>query len=465
MRQWIQTHPAEVRIFCLSFVVHLIASFFLYHKFGDNVLSFENEDALGYIMVTKSLIAGMGFARAGIPSALRTPLLPLFLVPAYLVPAASTWIILVMQNIVASVAGVFLYRLGKLLFGDRVGRIAGFIYVLEPYMLMTANLATTETLFNCLIIIATYFLARFFSTHKKIDLALSGAVWGLATLTRPVGLYIPVVLVVLLAAKNFLKKNKGAYLRWLHESVIVCVAFVAILAPWSIRQHAQFGTFRITSIDAILLYFRIAPIVVSAEEHIDYQAAILRLKTELIADNPTYTDEEANNSFRFYHYMTTTAKKLIARNPTVVAEYYALSLVPGLFGTGYEYMLQEVFGLERATTRVSYTELLLHGNLSAYWQALTHIDIFQLTLFASAAAWVLVYLLIFWALLSRLGWSKHALAFIMIMALAGYFVFFALGPQSHARYRMPSFPFLYLLLGYAIVVLHDRVKHKKSAIL
>lgn len=461
IRRWIANHPNEVLLFCVSFFVHLVASIFLYAKFGESVLWFENEDAHGYLEIARSVAAGEGFIHNGVVSAVRTPAYPLLLAPLFLLRLPMPWTILLLQNIIASAAAVFLFRTGKTLFSERVGFIAGLMYALEPYMIMTANLATTETVFNFIIIAFAYVFGRWYlGQGKRSDFFLSALILGIATLTRPVTKFFPLVVLILLAIKFIREKRLSA---WFKHAAIFFALYLAVLTPWSLRQYARFDTLRLTNIDANMMYFRIAPILVSAEQNIDYVAAIVRLKERLTARYPEYTVQESF-TFAYYDFMMEETIRLIAANPVTTARYFSLSLIPGLTGTGYEYMLEEVFGVERRTTRVSFTQLLFNKDFRAYAAALMRMDVLQVALLGGAATWAMCYILIFWAFSRRVTWQERLPQMLFLVFSIGYFIFFSLGPQAHARYRMPSFPFLYLLIAYAVSLLYDSHLRRHSRI-
>lgn len=448
VKQFLQNHRIEIVIFFISFLAHLAASIFLYHKFGNQVLYFENEDAHSYINLAQSIAAGQGFARDGVPSAVRTPVYPLFLAIFYFLRLPMPWIILLAQNIVASIAAVFLFRIGRMIFSQRVGIMAGVIYAIEPYMLMTANLATTETLFNAIIIASIYSFVHWWQCRASRNVVYTALFFGLATLTRPVALYGPAVFLSLMAVVAVCEKR---YRRTIMQIALFLIVFVMSLSPWLIRQYTHYHRWKITNIDAVMFYGRIAPIVVSYEQGISYNDAIQLLNKQLHGAVAENKGEDANvyNNFFYYDFMMRTTKTLVARHPGIVARYYALSLIPALTGTGYEYMLEDVFGLHRANTRPNFTGLLFHGNISRYWQAIIQLDVFQSTLLLGAGTWALCYLLIFFTLCRKVVWRRHWLPLLLCLTFAGYFIFFTLGPAVHARYRMPSFPFWFLLISFS----------------
>ena len=480
-------------MFLISFLLHLLVSIFLYAKFGERVLFFENADAGGYVSLAKSIVGGDGFSRNGAPTAVRTPAYPLFLASILALPVPKVWTILLLQNIMASIAVVLVFKIGEMLFSRRAGLVAGAFYAVEPYMLMTANLATTETVFNFVLVAFGYFFARWYLVDKyssnkipplvgegeggvtrSIDnpllpppnrgrifgLTISAALLGLATLVRPAALYAPGVVLVLLLIRWRYKKEKLTQV--LKNAVVFGLIFFVMLSPWMIRQYARFGTPRITNIDSVMLYFRAAPLAVAAEEGIGYTAAIQVLWQRLQARFPGAGPGDEYTDFRFYQYMVDTTKELLARHRGLVFRTYAVSLVPAMFGTGYEYMLTDVFGFSRPAPRVSYSEVILQQGFGELLNQFARPDIFQVVLLVSLALWAGAYILILNILLRPGIWRAHILALFFLLGFAGYFIFVTLGPAVHVRYRIPTFPWLFVLVAAGVDFLMKKRRIRES---
>lgn len=443
-------YQKEIVLFLISFIIHLLMSIFLYNKFGDQVLFFENEDAHSYINLAQSIASGTGFSREGVVSAVRTPLFPLLVSSIFIFHLPVTWSVLILQNLFFSFTVVLLYRLGKDWFSARVGFIAGGIYLVEPYLAMTANLATTETLFNFLLVGFLYFFSRFYLTTTANYRALGWSAFfaGLATLTRPVAQFLPLAVIALFAIQYIFKRQAWSSV-WRGIIVFTAIFFI-VLAPWIGRQYYHYHRFRITTSDAYMLYFKIAPLVIADQKNITYNTATELLRQRLVDRFPDFTEEGIYNSFRYYDVMVNEAKEIIKERPLPVIRFYLLSFVPSLFGTGYEYMLENVAGIVREIPRVSYTSLISSTEWSMYYEAIRQINIFQIALFCGALVWFMIYALIMLTLAHRNVWHKHGWAMILSTVLIGYFVFFSLGPASHARYRVPTFPLWFMLVAFAI---------------
>jgi len=78
----------------------------------------------------------------------------------------------------------FVFRWANELWGAPGALLALFLYVLDPNILAHSQLVTTDLGVTCLFFISTYFLWRFLSYKRIVDLALAGALLGLAQATK-----------------------------------------------------------------------------------------------------------------------------------------------------------------------------------------------------------------------------------------------------------------------------------------
>lgn len=456
-KEWFRTHRTEVSLFVLSFIVHFAMSIWLYSRNGDHVIFFQNEDAFGYVDLAKSVVAGNGFTLDSMVSALRTPVYPLFLSIFLFLHLPFTWSVLLGQNILASLASVLVYRIGNMLFSSRAALIAAVMFAVEPFALVTSNLATTETLFVTLIVVFTYTFLSALKQKQRWKFFLCGAFIGLAALTRPVAQYLPIVPLIILAVHSvYAREWRSFCIRF----ALVITGFLIVIAPWSIREYVHFGTTRLSTIDSFMLYVMVAPIPVMDEFGVGYIPAANMLVERLARQFPGYTVEKMKHTFAYYDYMTAETKRLIFERPVPVIRFYALSIVPTFFGTGYEYLLENVIGLQRKTERPSYTEAIVQGGFGALIDLLKKVDIFQLALFGSLIGWVSIYTIIFFVLRKKEAWQLSWSGLLLLLCMVGYFTVFTIGPASNPRFRVPSFPFWFLLLGMAIDYTYTKKKHK-----
>jgi 4-amino-4-deoxy-L-arabinose transferase-like glycosyltransferase len=134
-----------------------------------------------YDELATSLLSSGTLAFDGIPSTYMEPLYPLFLAGARLVTGDSAVAVIVLQIAVASLGGVFLYRLGSRLANPRTGFWAAAFYALYPYLIRQSVAHLEITLCTTLAIAAALSLTHVARIRGAIT---CGALLGLLTLTR-----------------------------------------------------------------------------------------------------------------------------------------------------------------------------------------------------------------------------------------------------------------------------------------
>ena len=446
-----RVYREETIIFFVSLLVNLIVTLVLWRVWGADLFLFSNEDSHDYLSIAGHLARGEGFLMYGNLSAVRTPLYPLFLFLILLIKI-PLWSVAVLQGLISSFSAVIIYKTGRLIFSPRVGILASGLFILEPNSLLAANTITTETIFIFFSVLFAYFFCLFyFSDRSRKTLFLSAVFLGLAVLARPVALFLPllVLLFLFLGRLSFGRNFKTVFF----SSLIFIFGFVLTIAPWSLRQYQVFGTSKLSNIDTFMLYAKVLPIVVSAERGVDYDSAgRFLLEVELPEKISGFDPRLMQDTFIYDDFLKKDALSRIKNNPLPVAKFYAYSLLPALFGGGYDYALSD-FGLERFGSRPSFTSQLFSGDFRAFLKDFFKLDLFQLAVIAGALIWLFFYLALIFGLIKsrRAGLPREAIIFIVL--LAAYFIFFALGPQGHARYRLPAYPFLFLLISYGLTLL------------
>ncbi len=438
----------ESAVFLASFLLRAVLGLWFFHLYGHDILSFANSDALGYINNAQHLVAGEGFREEGMLSALRTPLYPLFL--AGLLALKLPLILLpLFQALLFSATAVIVYKIGALLFSKRAGAIAGVLFAIEPFMAVMSNLATPETLFLFFLLLFLYLFSQYCFREKRdaLLLFLSGVVLALAVLTKPVGLYLPLLLAIFLLIFGV---RRGGWKKAFAMAALFLFAFSVTVFPWSLRQKLFFDSWQLSNSGTYMLYTRVLPIAVAEERGVSYEeAARILLKEELPQKIPNFDPMAMEYSFAYDAYLKKDAGERIARYRGAIFKFYLFSTVSGFFGTGYDYLLEE-FGFARNYVRESFTQKLLAGDIAGFVATFFRMDVFQFAVIAGGLVWLLAYLCIGGSIWKGLRDERYRTGFILLLVLVCYFVFFSLGPQARARYRVPSYPFLFLLVGFSL---------------
>jgi len=194
-------------------------------------------DAEGYHLLARNLLAGNGLALSWeapfCPTALRTPLYPLFLAGTYhllgMGPARAVLFHLLLEVLTTAL----ILRAGKMLGGARMGLLAGTLYALNGSTQRYTGVLFAETLLLTAMAAAMCVTLAALRRPTPRRSALSGALWGLTLLIKPNLQFLAVAIggVFLLPG---VRRGK------LTPVVCFCLALGMTLLPWLFRNRALF---------------------------------------------------------------------------------------------------------------------------------------------------------------------------------------------------------------------------------
>jgi 4-amino-4-deoxy-L-arabinose transferase-like glycosyltransferase len=215
---------------------------------------FLTSDSHGYLTLGSDLSA---FTSKSNPhfalGLLRTPVYPLYLTITQNI-TASRIIGPMLIQVALGVGVVYLtYRLGLSLFTPSVALCGAAVLAIDPISIVYSSLVLTETLFALFLVWSVLLLWRPEDNRWLRGLA-AGLLLGLATLTRPVSLYLSVVLAIcyLLLERKDLKKAVLVALSFL-------IGFGVLAGGWVIRNDVVANDPTVSTIEGYnLLYYRAA---------------------------------------------------------------------------------------------------------------------------------------------------------------------------------------------------------------
>lgn len=250
MKNFFKKYKIEVMIFFTAFLVRVFYAIFIEAKFGQDVFV-SYSDATVYVKLANNLIHNNIFSEALlyphlVPDSMRTPGYPVFLAIFQFFKASFLFTIIV-QDFLAGMLAVVIYRITVLLFENKkVAMVSAGIFALDPAMIYWSNLLMSDHLAGVFFAVTILLFAQ-----KKY--LWSGLSLGVATLVRPVFLYLfPLFYVMLLClnwsqVKIFFRKKMGSGFAWLRPFFIFTLAFLIVVAPWMGRNYKQFGHFSLSS--------------------------------------------------------------------------------------------------------------------------------------------------------------------------------------------------------------------------
>lgn len=425
-------------IFLIALAVRFLLMVLLWNQFGDQFyLDTVTGDAPGYLSVGKSIAEGRGFQYHGITSALRTPMYPLFL-SAFYYFHLPLWLVPVAQDILGAITGVLLFLIGVRCFSKQAGAIAGLLWAFEPYNAFLGNTIMSEALFIFLFVLSVYYFCCWYDCGRHKFSAITGFVLGLAVLTRPIAPFILAAVFLFFLIMRRWKINRGKVV--ISGGVFLAV-FCFTIMPWLWRNYRVFGVADFTPVVInYAFYSRIMPMAVTIERSVTPAEASLIVDRELHDKIPDFAPTKFDHTFEYTPQLKSEATAALKRHWPVIITNHLKALVPGIFVTGWGEFLN-YFWPTWNQNDPWLTGLLREGKYIKAFGTLG--NPFKLTLVLGAIGWIYVYLRVLKTVITK---RKNSVVWLLF-TLAVLFVLLAVQPPMNVRYRMSSFPFLFLLFG------------------
>lgn len=244
IKEWAKKYKVEILLFCLGFGVRFLYALFVQLKFGSTGFLAYSDAFAFYLRGAENLINhhtfSLGIAEPFFPDAYRPPLYTA-LVALFLYIKLPLVSVILFQNILGGAISILIYKIGRALaFSLHVSIFPAVLISIEPMSVYWNNLLMSDTLYTFLFLLSVYLFI-------KRRLFLFALIFGLATLTRTIGIYFfPLFLAfVLWRAKPVFPWKKVA---------ISTLIFIAVLSPWMIRNKVAFDTWQLSSASWYNLY-------------------------------------------------------------------------------------------------------------------------------------------------------------------------------------------------------------------
>lgn len=185
------------------------------------------------------------------PTAYRPVGYPTFIAAIYAITHTSNHrLVTIAQFLLHLVALLFLWKLVRQHFDQKIANAALLLYILNTPLLFIGNNLWSETLAQSLIIFFIYLYIKITTDADSkrvrfLPAALAGILGGWLILTKPVYLiYIPVLLIYLVT--NIVKRWSGRRVKlpnWPATQMIVVLLITTICGGWALRNSLLAGKF------------------------------------------------------------------------------------------------------------------------------------------------------------------------------------------------------------------------------
>ena len=201
-------------------------------------------DSADYDTIAWNLARGVGFALNGEAgphaTAFRPPVVPWLTSLLYRGVGHDFFAALLLQCAIGALVAPVLAGFARATFGGGVARWAGWLAALCPVLVFFSGYLLTETTFALLLLVALYFSAEWVKTPRPGRALGAGLAWGLATLTRPTALPLP--LLVALWAWFPLGLTIAGRDRARQVALLLLGVALAV-GPWTVRNAIELKAF------------------------------------------------------------------------------------------------------------------------------------------------------------------------------------------------------------------------------
>lgn len=226
---WMRT-PGVIQVFLFALAVRLV---FLAVVPAVPI----SGDASDYDRLAHAIVNGEGYvSETGQPTSMRPPLYSYVLAGFYQLFVDGPAAVRVLHAVLDAVTCALVYGLTFRHFGLAAARIAGFLSIFSLSLLFATRHLLAETFMAFFMVAIVCSLDTALRSRRDGAFLLTGLLVGLSTLTKGTTLPLPLMLLLPIWASTQWKWRPT-----LRAGAIVCVGFLVVLLPWTVRNYLVHG--------------------------------------------------------------------------------------------------------------------------------------------------------------------------------------------------------------------------------
>ncbi|MCX7698076.1 MAG: glycosyltransferase family 39 protein [Candidatus Goldbacteria bacterium] len=146
-------------------------------------------------------------------------------------------LLIIIQLLLSSLSGVYIYKIGALLFNNKVGIISSFIFSIFPHTLWYTNTFSQECIFQILFILSIYYLIKSIKKNSSYFVLLSSVFFSLSYLTKSHILLFLIFIPIIYFHFYGLKKQTFVY-----SFLFVAISFIFSIpyGTYTLKNHQQY---------------------------------------------------------------------------------------------------------------------------------------------------------------------------------------------------------------------------------
>jgi len=357
----------------------------------------------------------------------RTPGYPLFIAFIFSLFGQHNIAISIVQILLSPLLIWNAFRIARFFTSIRLALVIAFIVAFDHLFLFNSIYVLTDYIFSILMSFVFYYSIKMCVDKKfnKISVLGLGSLLAVATLLRPIGYYL--IILLAFAGTVYLVKQKGMKIA-LGSMLIFLLPGFLLVGGWQLRNKLVVGSYQYSSISSLTIYRYYAADVIAHREGISFEAAQARLDQK--AKNMNFKSPITLN-----HYYAKEGLHILLSNPK-------LSILQGTHG-----FLRMMFGISRSKIsnlfqseqkRIQMDGFMRSGNFSAFYENLTTKYIFSafLILFFALTNVVLFGCLLYF-IYECVVCNNNRAAVIAVSLISFYFCVVSSNQCSYSRFKLP----------------------------
>jgi|WetSurMetagenome_2_1015567.scaffolds.fasta_scaffold19760_3 4-amino-4-deoxy-L-arabinose transferase-like glycosyltransferase len=373
---------------------------------------FTYNDSRGYHNLAVKIVETKSFPVNISLDTYRTPIFPLYIAFFYLIFGIKPYTVLFSYIILNLISVVFIYLLTKKLFNNKIlSLIAVVLYAFEPNIIRLTIEFGTEILHATLMIISVYYFVVGLKDKKYSSIIISGILFGISVLTRPVNLYFYILCIIfILSYREIIMKQR------IKIALLFVSAYLLSISPWMLRNYIEYGYFSTCAVQGSQMLY-------NAGVTKSYETGI-RL-------------DSINNEFH-----TILNNRCEEKN---ITNYFDIDKQSEIIG--FEYLINHLN---------PYIYLHLKGMVKFFASPLDNIKYSFVTKILIGSYLFLIYLFYFIGIYFLFK-EKEYYNILFFSSIILYFCFLT-GVIGLSRYRTPTTAFYLIISAYGIYFLFNKLK-------
>lgn len=445
VKDWLKQKRIIIFLFFLTFIPRLVFMLIAFFVLGDDGFV-DGRDIY--------LPAGMNLLTKGVyTNNLIEPLTPnSFPAPGYPILLGLSWLVVpkylfvvFWQNIMYSLFIVFVYKFARLFFNNIISIMSAVFMAFEPFSFFWSNVVMSETPFLLFFMLSIYLLALSWPNQKWKYIIFSAVFLGLAALIRQVAfLFYPAIMVM-----TFIVLWRKFVLSKLIKLLIVfLLVFLAVTAPWAIRNKIQFGDYTISNQSYFLYFFSAARDFLVLTNGLSADEADKYLQNLAVVKSGRENFNEIFLNDKYIPVLKEITFSIIKTHPLIYLKLHLIKALPVFTDSGWTNILTFWHvDLDEAQS-INISNLFVQKDFQTLFSSLESIPAFWIRILG-IAFWLLIDVVALAGTILMLRNEKLFRIALVMLVIIGYF-FITAGWAAMARLRLPFQPFLFIFFSYAI---------------